>query len=81
MLSIKVLGPGCPNCERLEKIVKKVVSTLAIEAEVTKISDYNEILEYDLLSTPGLVINEKVVISGRVPSETQVVDFITAALV
>ena len=80
MLSIKVLGPGCPNCERLEKIVKKVVATLAIEAEVTKISDYAEIMEYDLLSTPGLVINEQVVSSGRVPSETQVVDFIQAAL-
>ena len=81
MLSIKVLGPGCPNCERLEKIVKRVVKNLAIEAEVTKISDYNEILAYDILSTPGLVINEEVVFSGRVPSETQVVDFITAALV
>ena len=80
MLSIKVLGPGCPNCERLEKIVKKVVATLAIEAEVTKISDYAEIMEYDLLSTPGLVIKEQVVSSGRVPSETQVVDFIQAAL-
>jgi small redox-active disulfide protein 2 len=80
MLSIKVLGPGCPNCEQLEKIVRKVVATMAIEAEVTKISDYTEILEYDLLSTPGLVINEQVVSSGRVPSETQVVDLIQAAL-
>lgn len=80
MLNIKVLGPGCPNCERLEKIVKKVVASLAIEAEITKISDYNQILEYDLMSTPGLVINEEVVSSGRVPSETQVIDLITAAL-
>lgn len=80
MLSIKILGPGCRNCEQLEKIVKKVVTTLAIEAEIIKVSDYDQILAYNLLKTPGLVINEKVVFSGRVPSETQVVDFITSAL-
>jgi small redox-active disulfide protein 2 len=80
MLSIKVLGPGCPNCARLEKIVKKVVASLAIEAEVIKVSNYNQILEYDILSTPGLVINEEIVFSGKVPSETQVIDFITGAI-
>ena len=80
MLSIKILGPGCRNGEQLEKIVKKVVTTLAIEAEIIKVSDYDQILDYNLLKTPGLVINEKVVFSGRVPSETQVVDFITSAL-
>ena len=80
MLTIKVLGPGCANCKRLEQIARKVVSDLAVEAEVIKITDYSEIMSYDILSTPGLVINEKVVSSGRIPSPAEVTTWVTTAL-
>ena len=79
MLKIKILGSGCPNCKRLEQEAKKAVSTLAIEAEVEKVTDYQKIMEYDILSTPGLVINEKIVSSGRIPSQSEIVSFLAAA--
>ncbi len=80
MLTIKVLGSGCENCKRLEATVRQVVSQLAIEAEVIKVTEFPEIAKYHLLATPGLVINEKVVSAGRVPGEAEVTTFITTAL-
>jgi small redox-active disulfide protein 2 len=81
MLTIKVLGSGCANCKRLEQLARLAISKLAIEAEIIKVTDYAEITKYPILSTPGLVINEKVVSSGRVPSEAEVTTFITSAMV
>ena len=80
MLTIKVLGPGCANCKRVEQIAKKVVAELAVEAEVIKVTDYNDIMAYNILSTPGLVINEKVVSSGRIPSAAEITTFVVNAL-
>ncbi len=80
MLTIKVLGPGCENCQRLAATARQVVSQLAIEAEVIKVTEFSEIAKYHLLATPGLVINEKVVSAGRVPGEGEVTTFITTAL-
>lgn len=80
MLTIKVLGPGCANCKRLEQIARKVVANLALEAEVVKVTDYTAIAAYNILSTPGLVINEKVVSSGRIPSIPEVTTWVTSAL-
>jgi small redox-active disulfide protein 2 len=80
MLTIKVLGSGCANCKRLEQIAHKVVANLALEAEVIKVTDYNDIMAYNILSTPGLVINENVVSSGRIPSPAEVTTFVTSAL-
>ena len=80
MLIIKVLGSGCANCKKLEAITRQSVSTLGIEAEVIKVTEYPEIMKYNILSTPGLVINEKVVSTGRVPSEAEITTFITNAL-
>lgn len=77
MLKIKVLGKGCANCQRLEAIVKKVVSELGKEAEVEKVTDLNQIMEWDILSTPGLVINDTLVASGRIPSETEISTWVT----
>jgi len=81
MLTIKLLGSGCANCKRLEQIASKVVTDLAVEAEVIKVTDYNDIMSYNILSTPGLVIDEKVVSSGRVPSPAEVTTWIANALV
>jgi small redox-active disulfide protein 2 len=79
MLNIKILGSGCTNCKRLEQITRTVVQNLGMEAEFEKVTDFNEIMKYPILSTPGLVINEKVVSSGRIPTETQITDWLTQA--
>ena len=72
MVNIKVLGSGCANCKRLEQTTRKVVEDLAIEAEIVKVTDHNEIMKYPILSTPGLVINERLVSAGRIPSEKEI---------
>jgi small redox-active disulfide protein 2 len=71
MLTIKVLGPGCANCERMEQLVRKIVDDLAVEAHIEKISDMQQILEYGVVNTPGLVVGDEVVVSGRVPTEAE----------
>lgn len=69
MKNIKILGSGCANCKRLEATTRKVVNALGIETEIEKVTDYAEIMKYPILSTPGLVINEKLVSAGRIPTE------------
>ena len=80
MLKIKVLGPGCANCKRVEQIARNVIAELGIEAEIIKVTNYSEISEYPILSTPGLVIDEQVVSSGRIPSPAEVTSWVTTAL-
>ena len=72
MLTIKVLGSGCANCKKIEDLTHKVVDDLGLQAEVIKVTDYVEIMKYPILSTPGLVINEKLVSTGRIPSEAEI---------
>jgi len=70
-MTIKVLGSGCPNCQRLEANVRLVLDHLGIQASVEKVTDYGAILAYGVGSTPALVIDEQVVLAGRVPSLRQ----------
>ena len=79
MLKIKVLGPGCANCKRVEQIARREVDNLGLTAEFEKVTDYGEIMAYGVMSTPGLVIDEKVVAYGRIPSNQEVTDWLIAA--
>jgi small redox-active disulfide protein 2 len=80
MLTIKVLGSGCANCKRVEQIVRKVVEDMSLQAQVIKVTEYPDIMDYNIMSTPGLVINEKVVSSGRIPTPAEVSTFLANAL-
>ena len=80
MLSIKVLGPGCANCQKVEAAAKSAVASMGVEAEIVKVTDYGQIMSYNLLSTPGLVINEKLVAAGRIPKDAEVMTWIADAM-
>ena len=69
---IKILGPGCTNCVNLERVTRQAVADLGIEAEIEKVTDYAAIAGYGIMSTPGLVVDEQVVLSGRVPTAAKV---------
>jgi small redox-active disulfide protein 2 len=79
MLTIKILGPGCANCRKLEQVARQAVDSLNIESEIIKVTDVKDIMAYDVLQTPGLVINEKLVLAGRIPTVGSIVEWIRAA--
>ncbi len=79
MLTIKVLGPGCANCKNVEAIARKAAADLAIEATFIKVTESADIKAYKIISTPGLVINEKVVCAGRIPSPAEVTTWLADA--
>lgn len=80
MLTIKVLGSGCANCQKVETAAKKAVANLGVAAEIVKVTDYGDIMAYNVLATPGLVINEELVAAGRIPKETEVMAWINNAV-
>lgn len=69
---IKVLGPGCNNCKNLENVTRQAINELGLDATIEKVTDYPTIVGYGVMSTPALVVDEKLVLSGRVPSAAQV---------
>jgi len=79
-MKIKVLGPGCSKCHQLEQVVRDVVKELAIDASVEEVKDVKKIMDYSILMTPGLVINEEVVSSGKVPNKADVTQMIINGL-
>lgn len=80
MLVIKILGTGCPNCKKVEALARQAAENMGIEAEFIKVTDYNEIMQYPILSTPGLVINEKLVCAGRIPSQAEITTWLANAM-
>jgi len=78
MLTIKVLGPGCANCKNLEAAARRAVEMTGLEAEIIKVTNHDEIWSYPILATPGLVINEKVVSAGRIPTDEEIAGWLKA---
>ncbi len=76
-MEIKVLGTDCPKCKILEKAAKEAVAELGLQANVTKEQDIVKIMGYGVMRTPGLVIDEKVVLSGRIPSAKELKELLT----
>lgn len=72
MKTVKILGPGCANCRKLEAVAREAAAGAGVEAEFVKVTDMNAILAYELVSTPGLVIDDRVVSSGRIPTQAEI---------
>ena len=79
-MEIKILGTGCVNCKRLESVARQAVAEMGVEATITEVTDMAKIVSYDIVTTPGLVIDEKVVSSGRIPSKAEVTSWVANAL-
>jgi small redox-active disulfide protein 2 len=79
MITIKILGPGCANCRKLEEVARSAVASMRVEAEIVKVTDMHEIIANGVLKTPGLMINGKLVSSGRIPAPATVAEWIQAA--
>jgi small redox-active disulfide protein 2 len=77
---IKILGTGCAKCMQLEKTAKEAVKELGVDAKIEEVKDITKILAYPILTTPGLVIDEKVVCSGKLPSKDEVKKYIKEAV-
>jgi len=78
-MNVKILGTGCPKCKRLEKLAHEAAEKVAVEATFEKVTDINAIMAYPITSTPGLVIDEKVVCSGRLPRLDEIVGWMRSA--
>jgi len=76
-MNIKILGPGCPNCHKFEKNVRDAVEELNVQAEISKVEDIMDIMEYNIIRTPGLVIDDNVVSYGRVLTVKQIKKILT----
>ncbi|MFV0462459.1 MAG: thioredoxin family protein [Nostocoides sp.] len=77
-MNIKILGPGCRNCINLEKETRAAVEAMGLDATIEKVTAYPDIMAYGIMSTPGLVVDEKVLVSGRVPKRAEIIALLTA---
>jgi small redox-active disulfide protein 2 len=76
-MEVKILGTGCPKCKTLEQMTRDIVSQNGIDATVTKVEDIMEIMKYNVMTTPALVIDGKVVVKGRIPSADEIKQLLT----
>jgi small redox-active disulfide protein 2 len=78
-MEIKILGIGCPNCQRLERVARDAAQEAGIPADFVKVTKYEDILKYPIMGTPGLVINEEVKSSGRIPRKEEIIAWLKEA--
>ena len=78
MKTVKILGSGCANCRKLEAVAREAASSAGVAADFVKVTDLSAIMAYDLLSTPGLVIDERLVSSGRIPTQAEIRQWLAA---
>lgn len=78
---VKILGPGCNKCKKLEKATREALAELGLDATVEKVEDYAAIVGYGVMSTPGLVVDDKVLVYGRVPKSAEIKELLTAETV
>ena len=78
MTTVKILGPGCANCRKLEAVAREAAAGAGVEADFVKVADMRAIMAYDLLSTPGLVIDDRLVSSGRIPTQAEIREWLAA---
>ena len=76
-MEIKILGTGCSKCKTLEELTRKVVKDNGINASITKVEDIVEIMKYNIMTTPALVVNEKVVVKGRIPTSEEIKKYLS----
>lgn len=72
MKTIKILGTGCPKCKQTEAVIQEALAKLGIEADVQKVEDIQEIMQYNIMATPGVVIDEVVMLNGHVPTVNEI---------
>lgn len=77
MMEVKILGGGCPKCERLEVLTREVVEEMGLKATFTKVKSMNEIMAYDVMTTPALVVDEKVLSYGRIPGKDEILQWLS----
>jgi small redox-active disulfide protein 2 len=78
MLNVKVLGAGCANCKRLEQAVRRVAESNGLALDIDKVTDYEQIMTWNILQTPGLVVAGKLVAAGRIPGDAEILRLLTA---
>jgi len=76
-MNIKILGTGCSKCKTLEKLTRDAVIEMGLSADIEKVEDIMKIMKYGVMSTPALVVDEKIILSGRVPSPTEIKEILT----
>jgi len=79
MLTVKVLGSGCARCRKLFQETERAIAEAGVEAELSKVEDFEDIMAYGIAMTPALVVNEQVVSAGRIPRSDQIIDWLIAA--
>jgi len=75
-MNIKILGTGCPKCKKLEKIVRKVLEENNIKADLEKVTEMNDIMSYNVMMTPALVVDEEVKSSGKIPKKDEILEWL-----
>lgn len=73
---IKILGTGCPKCQKLEEVVREVIDSNDIDAEIEKVTEMKDIMSYNVMMTPALVIDEEVKSSGKIPGKDEILEWL-----